>query len=338
LRIAVDLVGGETPPLLLFEAVLKAATCFSFVHFVILITPPLKKQLLSLDFWQKNSSFFCERFQFQVVDSIISMQEAPLQAVKQKKGSSMMQGIYSLKEQEVDAFVTPGNTGALIAGSALLLPRIAPVKRPALLATLPTKNGIASIIDVGGTTNCRALHLLQLMQMGLAFQQIKKPGLITRVGLLNIGKELQKGTAEIRKVYRYFQTHLAKFASVNFVGNIEGDRLFAGEVDLLITDGFSGNVLLKAAEGVFSLVQQTLSQNLEFFTPCQKSKLLCSLAKRFDHEESPGAIVCGVKGVIVKCHGAAKAEALFHSIATAIELVEQQFIAKMEHFVSFYQA
>ena len=262
------------------------------------------------------------RLEFHLVSDVIGMQEEPLPAIRQKKNSSLLQGFKFLKKRYLDGFVSTGNTGALIAGATLFLPLLPGIKRPALLATLPTQHGEVAIIDVGGNVSCKAHHLVQFAQMGVAYQKcyrrIEKP----RVGLLNIGSESKKGTSEVRQAYQLLQQHMDRG---EFVGNIEGKEVFLGTVDVLVTNGFVGNVLLKTAEGLAAFLLQKLQHLL-----LGQEAILANIQSQFDSEEHQGAIVCGVEGVVVKCHGQSAQRGVFNGIKGAIQLVQSGLIHDMK--------
>ena len=238
------------------------------------------------------------------------MNEDPLVAIRRKKDASLVVGMGLLAKKQIDAFVTCGNTGALIACARLFLPLLSGVTRPALLVSLPTKTGLVSVLDVGGNISCKAQDFVQFALLGAAYQRtihgVKHP----RVGLLNIGVESKKGTAELRQAYELLQ----QTDGIHFVGNVEGRNIFTGVIDVLVTDGFSGNVMLKTAEGVASLILDALNAAEDY----------SALRKQFNYTEYPGAIVCGVEGVAMKVHGNATAETLLVSILSAPNIVIHQ--------------
>ncbi|MFI5344329.1 MAG: phosphate acyltransferase PlsX [Chlamydiales bacterium] len=330
MRIGIDLMGSENSPLALFEAVLKAAQSLSGVTFLVLALPRdievIQSQPRVIDLVQDHSS----HFEFHPVNQVVEMEDDPLTSVREKKGSSLVVGLMLLKKHAIDGFVTTGNTGALIAGASLLLPSLGMIKRPALLANLPTKKGEVSILDVGGSVKVRSSHLIQFAQMGAAYQQCRFGVQCPRVGLLNVGVESKKGTTEIRKAYDQLAGDPSNKLWMQFVGNIEGRELFQGLVDVLITDGFAGNVLLKTAEGVSSFILEQLQDLLQPLSIEQKTLVFESLRTQFDYEEYMGAIVCGVDGVVVKCHGSSSAKGMFNAIKGAVELVRNQFIDKIK--------
>lgn len=327
MRIGIDLMGSDRSPAVLFKAVEQAAEEFPLIDFVVFITQVALDEILL----HSSSRFPLRRahLEFQIVSEVIEMQDEPLLAIRQKKNSSLALGIKLLKKRHLDGFVSAGNTGALIAGATLSLPLLPGIKRPALLATLPTEKGDVAIIDVGGNVSYKAYHLVQFAQLAVAYQRcyqgIKQP----RVGLLNIGVESKKGTSELRQAYQFLQ-ELARRGEMEFVGNIEGREVFQGAIDVLVTDGFTGNVLLKTSEGVSSFILQQLNHSLQSILPEQRLAILRDLYDQFDYEEYNGAIICGVDCVAVKCHGQSSAKGLFQGIQGAIQLVKNGFIQQLK--------
>lgn len=328
MRIGIDLMGSDRSPAVLFKAIEQAAEEFPEVDLVVFITQASLDEILS----HSSASFPLRKahLEFQIVSDVIEMQDEPLLAIRQKKNSSLMLGLRLLRKRYLDGFVSAGNTGALIAGATLSLPLLPGIKRPALLATLPTEKGNVAIIDVGGNVSCKAYHLVQFAQLGVAYQRccqnIEEP----RIGLLNIGVESKKGTSEVRQAYQLLQ-ELAQRGKLQFIGNIEGREVFQGAVDVLVTDGFTGNVLLKTSEGVSSFILHQFHEALQdIIVPEQRLAILRYLQHQFDYEEYNGAIICGVDCVAVKCHGQSSAKGLFRGIQGAIQLVQNGFIHQIK--------
>lgn len=291
MRIGIDLMGSDRSPAVLFKAIEQAAEEFPLVDLVVFVTQVALDEILL----GSPAHFPLRRghLEFQIASDVIEMQDEPLLAIRQKKNSSLALGIKFLRKRYLDGFISAGNTGALIAGATLSLPLLPGIKRPALLATLPTEKGNVAIIDVGGTVSCKACHLVQFALLAMAYQRccegIKQP----RVGLLNIGVESRKGTSEVRQAYQLLE-ELAQRKEMLFVGNVEGREVFQGAVDVLVTDGFTGNVLLKTSEGVSSFILQQIHQALLEVLPEQWQAILRDLHNQFDYEEYNGAIICGV--------------------------------------------
>lgn len=328
MRIGIDLMGSERSPAILFEAIEQVVSDFPEVNFTAFVTQPALEDILLHHPLQKST--VPRRLEFQIVTDVIEMHDDPIEAIRQKRNSSLILGMKLLKKRQLDGFITTGNTGALIAGATLSLPRLPGIKRSALLATLPTEKGNVAIIDVGGNVSCKAGHLVQFAQMGAAYQRccqgIERP----RVGLLNIGVESRKGTAEVRQAYQLLM-ECRNHERMEFVGNVEGREVFLGAADVIVTNGFSGNILLKASEGVSFFILQQLKQVLKETAPDMRQAILNPLQQQFDYEEHHGAIVCGVDCVVVKCHGQSSPKGLLNGVRGAIQLVQSGFINEMKH-------
>jgi len=266
---------------------------------------------------------------FHVVKEVITMDDAPLTAIRRKKDSSLCIGMRLLKEGYLQAFISAGNTGALMGCARLQLPALHHVERPALLTLLPTRHKEIAVLDVGANTSYKAKHLIQFAAMGVAYQRSRDVK-IPIVGLLNIGSEAKKGTPELQKVYNQLLAGSKKSSSsYAFVGNIEGRDVFHGEIDVLVTDGFTGNVFLKTAEGIAAVILDELeSSPLEECSPHMKG-ILAELRLRLHYAEYPGALLCGVDGIVIKCHGNSSPQSFVHSVTTAKRLVQHAFLEQV---------
>ncbi len=328
-------MGSDSSPILLFQAVLQAAEQLDpSCSFVVIATKSVADELITV-YQQLKQISFTKRIIFRTAPDFIKPNEDPLSAVRLKKTSSLLIGIRLLKKNQIDAFVTAGNTGALIASATLSLPMLEGILRPALLAELPTKRGSVAVVDVGGNVSCKAHHLVQFAHLGAAYQRCRLDVQSPRVGLLNIGVESKKGTSEIRQAYQLlsgYAQHVGEnpFTPINFVGNIEARDVFEGKVDVLVTDGFTGNVLLKSTEGAASFIFDYLQENCRKESQLVLKKTLTDLQPHFSYDEYSGAILCGIDRVIVKCHGHATTKAMFNSIKGAFQLVSKKFISQIK--------
>lgn len=309
-------MGNDRSPNFLFDAVIQASkelgSQFQLVAYL------NQSALDSLtDDQKKFNAPDCAKIAFHLTDDVIEMGDDPLFAIRHKKNSSLVVGLKQLKKESINAFVSLGNTGALIAASTLTLPLLPGIKRPALLATLPASIGRISILDVGGNVSSKAIHLARFAVMGACFERvhfgISKP----TIGLLNVGAESKKGTEEHQKAYQLLQ------AMPSFIGNLEGFEVFEGKANVVVTDGFTGNVLLKSAEGIASFILKHLKTILS-------KELLKPLIERFSTDAHPGAILLGIEGVVVKCHGGSTQEALFNGIKAAASYVQKDLICKLK--------
>jgi glycerol-3-phosphate acyltransferase PlsX len=247
---------------------------------------------------------------YQIAEDAITMEDDPLWAVRKKKNSSLHLGMQALKKKQIQAFISMGNTGALMATARLSLETLPKISRPALLTLIPTKNREMAVLDVGANATFKESHLVEFAAMGIAYQKargIPEP----KVGLLNIGTEARKGPPEIQKAYQA----LAKSYPF-FCGNIEGRDAFEGHLDVLVSDGFTGNIFLKTSEGIARFLLNSLGNQSE----------LQELRRRLDYSEYPGALLCGVDGLVMKCHGTGKSSSLYHSLTNAISLLNGRFL------------
>ncbi|HKC70360.1 MAG TPA: phosphate acyltransferase PlsX [Terriglobales bacterium] len=266
---------------------------------------------------------------------VITMEDKAAQALRAKRDSSMRVGIRLVRDGRADGFVTAGNTGAAMATAKIILGTLPGVDRPALAAVFPTAAGTAAIlVDVGANVDCKPNNLEQFAIMGeIYFRSIfgtRRP----RVGLLSNGEEESKGNDLTRDAYK-----LLKQLPINFVGNVEGRDLYNGQVDVIVCDGFVGNVALKISEGVVELVREALKDSLRATITRQVGFLLSRKAfvefkKRVDYTEYGGAPLLGLKGVCIVSHGSSNANAIKNAVRVASEFAQHQINAKIEQELS----
>jgi glycerol-3-phosphate acyltransferase PlsX len=273
---------------------------------------------------------------------VITMQDKAVKAVRAKRDSSMRVGLRLVREGRAAGFVTAGNTGAAMATAKMVLGALHGLDRPALAAVFPTAPGTAAILlDVGANVDCKPHNLEQFAVMGeIYFRSMfgrsvfgrnmfgaeRRP----RVGLLSIGEEETKGNALTREAFQ-----LLKRLPLNFVGNVEGRDLFNGHVDVIVADGFVGNVALKISEGVANLVRTVLKESLKATITAQVGYMLSRSAfsdfkKRIDHTEYGGAPLLGLKGVCIITHGSSNANAIKNAVRVAAEFAERNINESIE--------
>jgi phosphate acyltransferase len=262
---------------------------------------------------------------YEIATESIEMEDHPLWASRKKKDSSLTLGIQALQKKSIHAFISMGNTGAILTTARTQLKTLHSITHPALLALLPSKKGTVAVLDVGANADYKSTHLTEFTAMGIAYQKtqgIEKP----TVGLLNIGKEPLKGPTELKQAYQQLEKLSNSHSYPFFLGNIEGRDAFDGKADILVTGGFAGNIFLKTAEGMaqFLLGQLPTASSVK------------PLENRLDYRKYPGATLCGVNGIIIKCHGEAKIQAITESIHCAIELAKKDFIEKIRTEVSSF--
>lgn len=314
-RVAIDLMGGESSPQEIFEAVLAIAQEISPGDSLVAIS-----QHAVLPILRRTYGSWPSCIEFITAEEAIDMQEAPLLAVRRKKDSSLAAGMRLLKEKKVDAFVSSGNTGALVAFATLYLPCLPHIERPALLVMMPTVKGKVTVLDVGANISPKPEHLVSYALLGSLYRQCLLKEKAPKIGLLNIGVEEKKGTKELKQTYELLQ----KAFKNRFLGNIEGREVFQGKIDVLITDGFTGNVFLKTTEGISSFLVDYLQKHFAI------ADVISHLEKRFNYSEHPGAFLCGVEGVIIKCHGISDKQAFKNSIREAFKLAKQEIVSKLK--------
>lgn len=263
----------------------------------------------------------------------IEMEDIPTQAIKRKKDSSMVVGFNLLKEGKGDVFISAGNSGALLTGATLLVGRIKGIDRPALAGILPAYNSRLLLIDAGSNTNCKPINLLQFAQMSTIYLRntfgIERP----RIGLLNIGTEETKGNELTKESYKLLKEKSEEL-DINFVGNVEGRDAFSGRVDAIVTDGFTGNIFLKAVEGLGKFVKRSLKDSmkkniLSIIASIPSLPAMKRFAKTVDYKEYGGALFLGVKKPVVKAHGSSDEKLFEFTIKQAEQFVKNKAVDRM---------
>src|SRR5713226_2147971 len=326
--IALDAMGSDRAPKPEIEGAIHAARNYDVRVLLVGPEPTVKAEL------ERHPA--ASRLPIEIVHAseVITMEDKAVQAVRSKRDSSMRVGLRLVREGRAAGFVTAGNTGAAMAAAKMVLGALHGVDRPALAAVFPTAPGTAAILlDVGANVDCKPHNLEQFAVMGeIYFRSMfghtmarsnfsagKRP----RVGLLSIGEEETKGNELTRESFQ-----LLKQLPLNFVGNVEGRDLFGGRVDVIVADGFVGNVALKTSEGVVNLVRFALKEALRSTITRQVGYLLSRSAfvdfkKRLDHTEYGGAPLLGLKGVCIITHGSSNANAIKNAIRVASEFAER---------------
>src|SRR5438094_6697070 len=262
---------------------------------------------------------------------VITMEDKAVQAVRAKRDSSMRVGSRLVREGKAAAFISAGNTGAAMATAKMVLGGLPGVDRPALVAIIPTAlRTVTALLDVGANVDCKPHNLEQFAMMGDIYFRSMFGTSRPRVGLLSIGEEEGKGNELTRESFQ-----LLKQLPLNFVGNVEGREIYSGNVDVIVTDGFIGNVALKTSEGVANLVRATLKETLAATITRQVGYLLSRSAfsdfkKRIDHTEYGGAPLLGVKGACFVTHGSSNVNAIKNAIRVAADFVDRNITTNIE--------
>lgn len=332
--IALDAMGGDVGP----EVVVAGAELAHSRH------PDLRFRIYgredSIRPWLARAPRIADCAELIHVDGVVLGTDKPAQAIRRARTTSMGMAIEAVKTGEASAAVSAGNTGALMAMAKLALRTMEGIERPALVALMPTMKRDSVVLDLGANTDCDAENLVQFAVMGAAFARtvlgLDRP----KVAFLNIGEEDLKGTEEIREAAQLLRT-AAVDLPLEFLGNVEGNGIAQGNTDVIVTDGFSGNVALKTAEGTARLVTGLLANAYRASLLAKIGYLfsrpaLRALRDQLDPNNHNGAVFLGLNGVVVKSHGGADVRGFANAIGVAHELVtqniQQRIVADMENF------
>ncbi|HIU51203.1 MAG TPA: phosphate acyltransferase PlsX [Candidatus Merdicola faecigallinarum] len=332
--ILLDAMGGDNAPDANIKGAVQAINEVKSTTEVLLIgNRDVINQRVKELYGKDDISEISDRLKIHHTTETIEMEDTPTVAIKHKKDSSMVVGFNLLKEGKGDVFISAGNSGALLTGATLLVGRIKGIDRPALAGILPAYKSRLLLIDCGSNTNCKPINLLQFAQMSSIYLRntfnIENPA----IGLLNIGTEETKGNELTRESYQLLKDNAEKL-NINFVGNVEGRDAFSGKIDAIVTDGFTGNIFLKAVEGIGKLVKRSLKESLKKNILSILGSIPClpainRFAKTMDYKSYGGALFLGVKKPVVKAHGSSDEELFRFTIKQAEQFVENRAVEKM---------
>jgi glycerol-3-phosphate acyltransferase PlsX len=330
-KIALDAMGGDVAPENPVAGAVRAARELPIEIALVGQRDAIEKQLASYPSRPANLSIIH-------ASEVIGMEESPVASVRKKRDSSINVGVELLKKKEVDAFVSAGNTGAMVSASMLIVGLLPGVERPGIAIILPGVKGDTLLIDVGANIDPRPIHLLQYALMGEAYVRFVLGKSRPKVGLLNVGEEETKGTDFIKETYGMLEA-----SGVNFVGNAEGGDIFSGELDIIVCDGFAGNVALKTAESLAHAINQLLKRSLAMSPITRLGAWLArdaflQLRKEIDYAEHGGAPLLGVDGVSIIAHGASTGKAIKNAIRVAYESVRHELNRHMVEAVQTHSA
>ena len=315
--IALDAMGGDHGPHVVIAAALKCLDDYPQ-----LVLTLVGDERVLLEQLKEASTVTSDRLRIHHASEKVAMDESPAKALRNKKDSSMRVAINQVKEGAADACVSAGNTGALMATARFVLKMIPGIDRPAIIALMPSIRGHTYVLDMGANIDSSAEHLLQFAVMGnelvRAVDKIDSP----TIGLLNVGEEEIKGNEQVKQAAK-----LIADSHLNFVGFVEGNHISTGNTDLIVTDGFVGNISLKTTEGVAQMIVQGLKDSFRanwysklaglIAMPCLKA-----FKQRFDPRQNNGATLIGLRGIVVKSHGGADSESFANAIRMALEEIE----------------
>lgn len=334
MKIIVDAMGGDFAPLAPVKGALMAQEKYGVD---IVLTGKTEEILKTLQ--QCGCKELPKGMEIANATEVVEICDDPATAFKHKKDSSLTVGLNMLHAGDADGFVSAGSTGALLAGATLLVKRIRGLRRAALAPTIPTAKGKAVLIDCGANAECTVEYLLQFAYLGSYYAQkvlgVENP----RIGLLNIGAEETKGTELQKQTYALLkEAHEA--GRLNFVGNVEARDVFSGNVDVLVCDGFSGNVLLKCIEGTAMMLMKRLKG---IFYKNTANKLAAAVLKKdvyalkslFDPSEVGGTALLGISKPVIKAHGSSDARAIRSAVRQAITFIDSDVIGSIEKNVAY---
>ncbi len=329
ITVAIDAMGGDHGPHVTVPAALSYMQRDAGVNIVLVgLSEVIEAEL------RAHKSTVGPRLRIHHASEIVTMDDPPALALRNKKDSSIRVAANLVKSGEAHACVSAGNTGALMAISRFVLKMLPGIERPAIASMLPTLNGHTHVLDLGANVDCNAEHLLQFGIMGAMLVSAVDHKENPSVGLLNIGEEDIKGNEVVKKA-----AELLRRSHLNFYGNVEGDDIYKGTVDVVVCDGFVGNVALKASEGLAQMmgtfIKQEFKRNwLTKLAAVIAFPVLKAFKKRVDHRRYNGASLLGLKGVVVKSHGSADSFAFQFAIERAVEEARSGMLRRINEQIS----
>ncbi|WP_251454563.1 phosphate acyltransferase PlsX [Veillonella intestinalis] len=330
MKIAVDAMGGDFAPYEIVRGAIDAAKAFPKITIFLVGDEAQIRQVLE-EFGQQNNP----QLIIQHASEVIEMSEHPGTAVRKKKDASVIVATRLVKQKVCDAVIAPGSTGAAVAAALFGLGRIKGIDRPMIATPIPTPQGVTVMLDSGANANCKPKHLVQGAIMGSEYARLMFGKTNPTVGLLNIGEESTKGNDLCLATYPL----LEQLKTIPFKGNVEGRDIPKGTVDVVVCDGFTGNVVLKLAEGLVGVMTQIIKDGIKNGGLLAKigaaliAPVFKKVRKRLDHTENGGAPLLGVNGVFLISHGSSKAKEILTAIKIASELVEQKIIQNIQQSI-----
>ncbi|OED34916.1 hypothetical protein AB834_05620 [PVC group bacterium (ex Bugula neritina AB1)] len=316
MKIAIDAMGGDYTPLVALQGGCEAARVFPDLELILVGQEALIRNLAEKKKIQiPKSVSFCE------AEDVVEMKDSPVTALRKKKQSSIMVAADLVKNNEAHAVVTAGNTGAAVAATVLKWRLLPGISRPGIALPVAHHNGISVLMDVGANVEAKPSHFYNYAIMGKIYAESVLKMSDVRIGLLNVGEEEGKGSSEIKEIFNLF-----KKSYFNFIGNVEGRDIFNGKCDVIICDGFVGNIVLKVIEGVAGALFQLTKNEINKTFLSKLGAIFClpafkRLKRKVDQSEYGGAILLGVNGVCIIGHGSSDNRAVFNAIRVAREFV-----------------
>ncbi len=331
MRIAVDAMGGDAGPSVIVDGALVAARHLQVGLLLVGDAAAIEAELAR----HPVASLF-RRIDVQIIDApeYVGMSESPALALRRKPRASIKVAADAVRAGQADALFSAGHTGASVMAAHAAFGLLPGVDRPALATIIPTRRSPAVLLDAGATVGCRAPHLVQFAVMGSAYASVALGLAAPRVGLLSVGEEESKGNELTREAHR-----LLKDAPVNFIGNVEGRDVYSGEADVIVCDGFTGNVTLKVSEGLVETVEALLHDELAATFGGRVGYVLSRQAfrrfrRRVDYSEFGGAPLVGLNGLCIVGHGRSSAKAVANAVTMAVRAVHEDLLGRLSHGIA----
>ncbi len=328
-RVAVDAMGGDNAPAEVIKGAVRAVNDDKRIQVILVGKEDVIAEQL------KQYTYEKERIRIVHAEEEITNEEAPVMAIRRKKESSIVKAMNLIKNNEADAFVSAGSTGAVLVGAQLIVGRLPGVERPPLAPLLPTSKGVSLLIDCGANVDARSSHLVQFAKMGSVYMEhvvgIKNP----RVAIVNVGAEEEKGNALVKETFPL----LKNCNEINFIGSIEAREIPSGYADVIVCEAFVGNVILKLYEGLAATLIGEIKKGMMSTLRSKIGALLVKPAlkgtlKKLDSSKYGGAPMLGLKGLVVKSHGNSKSDEIRNSILQCIAFKEQNINDKIKDSIS----
>ena len=324
-NVAVDAMGGDNAPVEIVKGAIEALNEEKKIKLFLLgrreaIEPELAKYTYDKD-----------RVEVVHTEEVIETAEPPVMAIRKKKDSSIVKGMYLVKEGTCDAFVSAGSSGAVLVGGQIIVGRLKGVERPPMAPLIPTENGASLLVDCGANVDARPSHLVQFAKMGSVYMESVLGVQNPRVGIVNIGAEEEKGNALVKETFPL----LKNCPDINFIGSVEARDIPAGVADVVVCEAFVGNVILKMYEGVGAVMLKKVKAGMMTSLRSKIGALLVKPAlkktlKSFNMDEYGGAPMLGLKGLVVKTHGSSKAVEVKNSVLQCVTFKEQRINEKIQ--------
>jgi len=318
MRIALDAMGGDYAPAVTVEGAIETLSYYDDIDIILVgDESSLKAEL-------QSRKYSPGRISIKHASQVVGMDESPSLAIRKKKDSSIRKAIELVKQGEADAMISAGNSGVVMGTALLLLKTSRYVDRPAIAAIMPTYKAPFVLIDAGANLYCKPENLLQFALMGSTYCEVILGRVTPKVGLISTGEEDTKGNELIRDTFK-----LLKNADLNFIGNIDGKDIFSGKIDVVVCDGFTGNVILKTSEGLADAIIKMLKREIAHLAAGRIAYLLMKPAlrnfkKKTDYDEYGGAPLLGINGTCIISHGRSTAKAIRNAMRVASDLAEKE--------------